>query len=386
MMKVSKILLPLLLIALVIGAVGVWDRLTLGKANLAFGSYLPWGLWVGLYIYLVGTSGGAFLVAFLHYGLGIAALRRPATYAVPIALLTLGAGLLLVLLDLGQMGRFWYLYTRTSPTSVLGIMVWAYTLYGLVLAAMVLAMAGRRLRALKWLSFVGIALVIVFGGGEGALFGVLGANPYWNSGILPIRFLFSAFLSGIGLVAFAVVLFRRWQADAEDEAAGRLFRVSMLALLAFNLVLEFAEISVALYAGVPAVVEAHELILFGAYWWVFWILQLGIGLLIPALVLVSRLGRRPEWIGVAGALIAIGYVGTKQNVVLAGLSVPDFRGLSEAFVHPRLSLTYFPSLTEWYVAIGVVGAAALAFILAIEILPFLKNHEGVDPSGLTGTR
>ena len=200
-------------------------------------------------------------------------------------------------------------------------------------------------------------------------------RSFWNSGILPIRFLFSAFLSGMGLVAFAAVLFRRWPADAEDQAAGRFLRLALLGLLALNIVLEFAEISVALYAGLPSVVEAYRLVMFGQYWWVFWIVQLTMGLVLPILLLGSPLGARPAWLGLAGLLIAIGYAGTKQNLVLPGLAIPEFRTLPEAFVHPRLTVTYFPSATEWYLAIGVVGAAALAFVVAIEVLPFLKNHE-----------
>ena len=375
MLRASKVLLPLFLVATGFGVVGLLDRLATGKANLAFGSYVPWGLWVGLYIYLVGVSGGAFLVAFLHHGLGIASLRRAARYAVPIALVTLGAGLGLVFLDLGQMGRFWYLFTRTSPTSVLGWMVWVYTLYAVVLLAMLVAMGVGRARALRWLSWAGLALVVTFGGGEGALFGVLGSKPFWNSGILPVRFLFSAFLSGMGVVALATALFRRWPADAEHDAAERFLRRALIGLLALNLVIEFAEISVTLYAGLPAVVEAYWLVMFGPYAWVFWGVQLTAGLVLPALILLSPLGARAVGTGLAGLLIAVGYAGTKQNLVLPGLAIPEFRTLPEAFVHPRLAVTYFPSATEWYLALGVVGAAALVFVLAIEILPFLRNHE-----------
>lgn len=375
MLRSSKVLIPILLVAVALGAVGLWDRLAFGKAHLAFGSYIPWGLWVGLYIYLVGVSGGAFLVTFLHYGLGVASLRRASRYAIPVALSSLGAGLTLVLLDLGQMGRFWYLFTRTSPTSLLGWMVWVYSVYALVLVAMLVAMARESRGALKGLSFIGFALVVTFGGGEGALFGVLGSKPFWNSGILPIRFLFSAFLSGMGLVAFAAVLFKRWGPDAEDEAATRFLRLALLGLLALNIVVEFAEVSVTLYTGIPAVAEAYRLVMFGTYWWVFWIVQLAMGLLLPTLLLASPAGARPAWLGFAGLLIAIGYAGTKQNLVLPGLAIPEFRTLPEAFVHPRLAVTYFPSATEWYLAIGVIGAAALAFVVAIEVLPFLKNHE-----------
>jgi molybdopterin-containing oxidoreductase family membrane subunit len=115
--------------------------------------------------------------------------------------------------------------------------------------------------------------------------------------------------------------------------------------------------------------------MFGPYWWVFWIVQLAAGLVVPAVLLASPAGARPAVAGLAGLLIAIGYAGTKQNLVLPGLAIPEFRTLPEAFVHPRLAVTYFPSATEWYLAIGVIGAAALAFVVAIELLPFLKNHE-----------
>jgi protein NrfD len=375
MLLASKVLIPVLAAATALGALGVWDRLVAGKANLAFGSYVPWGLWVGLYIYLVGVSGGAFLVAFLHHGFGLRVLRRAARYAVPVALMSLGAGLTLVLLDLGHMGRFWTLYVRTNPTSLLGWMVWVYTAYALVLVAMLSAMALEARRALKGLAWAGLALVVTFGGGEGALFGVLGSKPFWNSGILPIRFLFSAFLSGLAVVTFTVAVFRRWPADAEAAGAIGVLRRWLLGLLALNIVTEFAEVSVTLYTGLPAVVEAYRLVLFGPYWWLFWVVQLAVGLVLPLALLTASIGTRPAVAGLAGFLIAVGYAAGKQNLVLPALAIPEFRTLPEAFVHARLSITYFPSPTEWLVAIGVVAAAALAFVVAIEALPFLRNHE-----------
>lgn len=375
MLLASKILIPLLLVATGFGAFGLWDRLVFGKAHLAFGSYIPWGLWVGLYIYLVGVSGGAFLLAFLHHGLGVPELRRPARYAVPVALATLGAGLCVVWLDLGHMARFWYLFTRTNPSSLLAWMVWVYSIYGVVLLAMMAAMTRGSRPALKWLSFAAFALVVTFGGGEGALFGVLGSKPFWNSGILPIRFLLSAFLSGAALVVFASALFRRWPADAEDETAGRFLRRMLLVLLALNIVTEFADVSVTLYTGLPSVIESYRLMMFGQYWWLFWVVQIAVGLVVPIVLLASPVGARTAVAGLAGFFIAAGYAGTKQNLVLPGLAIPEFRALPEAFVHPRLAVTYFPSATEWYLAVGVVAAAALAFVVAIEVLPFLKNHE-----------
>ncbi|MBI4522232.1 MAG: molybdopterin oxidoreductase, partial [Deltaproteobacteria bacterium] len=90
MLKINKALIPLLLMLTVLGVFGAWDRLVHGERHLNLGSYLPWGLWVGSYIYLVGFSGGAFLVLFLHHVLGIRCLRRASLYALPLALVTLG--------------------------------------------------------------------------------------------------------------------------------------------------------------------------------------------------------------------------------------------------------------------------------------------------------
>ena len=371
MLRTSKLLLPVLAIGAVAGAVGVWDRFASGDRALALGSYVPWGMWIGLYVYLVGVSGGAFLVAFLHHTLRIQALARPARYALPISLVTLGAGLFLVMLDLGRVDRVLELYTRTSFASVLGAMIWVYTIYGVVLLAMLLALARGWTAELPWLALSGMVLVVTFGGGEGALFGVVAAKSVWSSAILPVRFLLSAVAAGLALVALATVLFHRGPIDSEDEAGRSLLRRGIVLALGGFVVVEFAELSIAMYSRIPAVVEAHRLILFGQYWWVFWLVQLGLGIVLP-LALLWRPHPGAVRLGLAAIAVAIGLAGAKQNIVLPALAIPELKGLPEAFVDPRLTTSYFPGATEWLVAIGVLAAAALAFILAMEFVPFLR--------------
>ncbi|MBI2986323.1 MAG: polysulfide reductase NrfD [Deltaproteobacteria bacterium] len=372
MLKITKALLPLLVVLMVLGLFGAWDRLIHGEKNLNLGSYLPWGLWVGSYIYLVGFSGGAFLVLFLHYALGIRSLRRASLYALPLALSTLGYGLMLVLADLGHMERFWKLYLQPNPTSILAWMVWVYTAYNLVLVAMLYALVGGKNRWLKPLSVVGFLLVITFGGGEGALLGVLGAKPYWNSGLLLIRFLFTAFLSGVALVAFTTVFFRHWPADNEHRDALGFLRYFLLTVLGIISLVEFAEFFVIHYAAVPAVLEARRLVIFGTYWWVFWFGQILLGLVVPAAILAPSWGTRPFLFGIATASIVIGNAASKQSVVLPILTAPDLHTLPKAFVQQRFSLVYYPSLTEWLFWLGVGAAAALVFLILIETLIYLQ--------------
>ena len=374
MLRITKALMPLLLILVVLGLFGAWDRLVHGEKNLNLGSYLPWGLWVGSYIYLVGFSGGAFLVLFLYHALGIRSLRRASLYALPLALVTLGNGLMLVLVDLGHMERFWKLYLQPNPTSILVWMVWVYSVYSGILLAMLYATVQGRERWLKPLSVVGFLLVITFGGGEGALLGVLGAKPYWNSGLLLIRFLFTAFLSGIALVAFTTVFLRHWPVDDEHRNALNFLRYFLLILLAVISLVELAELSVIHYAAIPAVLEARRLVIFGTYWWVFWFGQVLLGLVVPAAILIPRWGTRPFLFGLATLSIVIGNAASKQNVVLPILTASDLRTLPKAFIHERFSLVYHPSLTEWLFWLGVGAAAAATFLILIETLVFLQGR------------
>ena len=46
------------LAAIAVGLVGVTQRLVNGHEQADYGSYIPWGLWVGMYIFLAGLSAG----------------------------------------------------------------------------------------------------------------------------------------------------------------------------------------------------------------------------------------------------------------------------------------------------------------------------------------
>ncbi len=68
-----KYFVPLMIIAvvgLVVGGIGLIDRLTNGLNPTALTSYIPWGLWVAFYLFFLGLSAGAFLVTIMTYSSG----------------------------------------------------------------------------------------------------------------------------------------------------------------------------------------------------------------------------------------------------------------------------------------------------------------------------
>ncbi len=394
-------------VAFLVGGVGVYLRLATGHQLAAYGSYMPWGLWVAMYIYFIGFSAGAFLLSTLVYVFRVKRLERIGKLSLFTALVALGAALLIIWFDMGHMGRFWKVYTSLAWQSMMAWMIWLYTAYAILLLvelwfalradlvtwsarpglsgalARLLSFGktdtstralARDAKVLRVLGSIGLPLVVAFNGGAGALFGVVGARPYWNSALLPIAFLVSALVSGGALLTFVVAFFWPERSSVEHrELTAYLGRIT-LSLLALELLLEWAEFSINLYASIPAHADAFRLILFGPYWWVFWFMHLGFGVLIPGLMLLLR-GREVAWVGTAAFLIATTFISVRLNIVLPGLAVAQLKGLAQAYVDPRLSLTYFPSVMEWLVGLFVVALGVGLFYAGYQLLPIAQAKE-----------
>ena len=64
-MKLERKIFWLAAAAIVLGIVGLGDRLFFGHAHAGYGSYVVWGLGVAMYLFFAGLAAGAFVVASL---------------------------------------------------------------------------------------------------------------------------------------------------------------------------------------------------------------------------------------------------------------------------------------------------------------------------------
>lgn len=414
MKKFEKLLWLVAIIGFVVGAYGLYDRVVNGHLNVSYGSYIPWGLWVGAYIYLVGVSAGAFLISTLVYAFGIKKLEKIGKLALFTAILTLGISMFSIWLDLGKPERFLELFYRTNFNSMMGWMIWLYSAYFVLLLVELwfalradfvawsprkdfagtlsrfLTFGQRDLsanalsrdkRVLQILGSVGIPLAIAFHGGVGALFGVVGARPYWNTGLTPIMFLVGALLSGGALLTFVTLVFGPGPGSAEHKSTVVFLGQIVLGLLALDVLLEWAEYSIGLYSSIPADVASMKLVLFGPFAWVFWGVHVGLGVVVPGFILILR-GKSATWAGIAGLLIAFTFISVRLNIVIPGLAVPELEGLATAFTGPGLTFDYFPTLTEWLLQIWVVAAGLLAFLIGYRLLPIVtREAAGAQAAG-----
>ncbi|MCL4458369.1 MAG: polysulfide reductase NrfD [Chloroflexi bacterium] len=374
-MKINtKILWGLSVVAFAVGSIGLFQRLTTGHLNTAYGSYVPWGLWVAMYLFFVGLAAGIFLIAALDIPLGIRIFAGVAPAALFAALVALGAGLLQIWLDLGWMSRIWNVYLSPSPSSVMAQIVWGYTLFGLlILVALVLRWRGGFDRWLKVLMWLGIPLALYLSGAVGALLGVEASRLFWHVGLFPAQFPVFSVASGAALMLVILELVDEQAVPRRDQLLG-ILALATIALQIVKLYFLWADYSQSLYGGVPENVAAVNMVLFGPYWWAFWILQIGLGTLIPLIILVvPRWGRQPALAGWAGMLILLGFAVARSNIVFPAMTVPEFDALRLAYTGPGLTYEYFPTLTEWLLAVWIVGLAALAFLAGHRwVLPKFK--------------
>jgi formate-dependent nitrite reductase membrane component NrfD len=150
----------------------------------------------------------------------------------------------------------------------------------------------------------GIALGIY----TGILLSAFGARPFWNSGVLGPLFLVSGLSTAAALVALV----------ARNHAEKALFtRLDLVLILAeIGLVALFL---VNLTTGSAPQIEAARMVLGGPYTMVFWVLFVGLGLLLPLLLeLLEVRGMVRSLAVLAPVLVLVGGYALRQVVLDAG--------------------------------------------------------------------
>lgn len=388
-------------VLLLIGSIGWYSRLTSGHEDANYGSIVTWGLWVAAYVFFSGMSAGLFCMASLYYVFGVERLRPVARPALFGAVVSLVLAMLFIWVDLGKMSRASNVFLYANFRSPMAWMIWLYTAYMFLLVTILwlsvrrdlvrraqsndprakvsrlLALTSRNdsdasdvrdRRLVRRLATVALPIALVFPGGVGALFGFIGARPLWNSGLTPLLFMVSALASGAAALLFFSAVFQNGIRHHLDTV--RLLSQLVIGLLVLDLVFQASEWLVGLANSEPAHVQALQLIVSGPYWPVFWIWQLGLGVIVPlVLLLAARHRANIVAVAAAGFLVAFGLFGLRLNIVIPALATEQITGFGDAIASERLQTAYFPSVMEWLVSASIVGLGLLLFGLGERYLP-----------------
>lgn len=197
-------------------------------------------------------------------------------------------------------------------------------------------------------------------------------RPGWDSTNFGAYFISGAFLVGAGGVIVAMYVFRRvyklekYINEGHFDKMGKAVVMLALLYLYFN-VNEY--LIPAFKMKKPEVAHLTQLFA-GEYAPMFWF-AIVVGMILPILILVTKRGRKPSMVFVAGVMVVVGAWFKRYLIVTPTLLHPflPMRDVPEKFKH------YFPSWEEWAIAMGSLAGALLIITLFARIFPIIPIHE-----------
>lgn len=265
---------------------------------------LVWDHTIAVYLFLLGISAGAAMLAVLLKRSGIIARAEESNVIKVSALLapiTIIVGLVILIFHLTKPWTFWYLMFNYSHTSIMSMGVMLFQVYmlflilwlAIIFKELVLTWLKKHIPALADLSdkiisiaakfinaieIITLILCVLLGAYTGFLLSALISYPMLNNPVLPILFLASGTSSGIAALIVCTLLFTKESTHSDSLAFLHKFETPVVCIEIFLLAAFF----IGLYLGGGQKTVAFETALLGGFWAnVFWFGVVGIGLIAP---------------------------------------------------------------------------------------------------------
>ena len=351
---------------------------------------VPWGLWITIDLSSIALSAGAFSLCAAVYLIGLKRYEPIARTATFVGLIGYTMAMLSLLLDIGRPDRFWHAMVYWNSHSLLWEVTMCVMLYltVLVLESMpifarldwlkrrfpsITARMSRVHHYAPYLAIAGLVLSSLHQSSLGGVYGVLKARPIWYKPEMAVLFMFSAILGGIALTLFASMLSARLTARARtnDMLIERVARFLAWGLVGY-LYFRFWDVFAQHYTYDPGRTEGLGLLTGGPLSFNFWVLEMVLGTLVPAVMLLHPGTRQhPFWRMTALALVVVGVIAFRWDTNLSGLLVvmPYFPG-QQAISYA----SYTPSLIEFLTGMGIVAYGLLAFSLGVRYLGVVDHR------------
>ena len=289
-----------------------------------------WTWEVAMYLFLGGLTAGVMVFAAV-----MALMKKDeeapfaATQLALLAPIVLSAGMTTLFLDLEHKLYVFRFYTAFQITSPMSWGAWILILIYPVATLQILSTLRRGFPVTvpvvdRWplttaivdwceahrreIALVAVPSGIALGIYTGILLSAFGARPFWNSGVLGPLFL----VSGLSTAAALVALISRHRGEK------KLFTRIDLALIAAEIAL-VGLFLINLASGSAQHIEALQSITGGPYTMVFWVLFVGIGLIIPLMLeLLEMRGFAKSVAMIAPVLVLIGGYALRQVMLDVG--------------------------------------------------------------------
>ncbi len=326
---------------------------------------VPWGLLIATYVFFVVTSTGLCLVSSIGHVFGIESFKPIAKRSIFLAIVTIISGFLVIAFEIESPWRM-AIYNVISPNLTSNIW-WMGTLYGAYLCFMLIEFALLQMEKHKQAGFVGLLGVIAGVAAHsnlGAVFGLLNGREFWHGPYMPIYFIASAMLSGCSaIILFSWIGYKAngWKmSTAYKQSLTSVAKLGAL-LMAILLFFETWKVLSGIAGQPPGKYAAMMAIVSGPYALDFWVAEIGMGMVIPFIIILAVRGKNMPALFVASVFGIIGIFFMRYDLVVVGQIVPHFFSLN--IVGQPSLYSYTPSLHEIMVTSAGFGLCSMLFLM-----------------------
>lgn len=410
--RAGKIWVAVLLLIGAIGLFAYYRQLKYGLSVTGMRDYALWGIYISNFVFFVAISlVGSLITAILR--LTNVTWSTPLTrIAEIIAVSAILFASIIIIVDMGRPDRFYhlFLYGRLqSPIMWDVIVITTYLVLGVLLLYFPLLPDLKILLKfknnfspglVKFYSFLGsfwkgtpeqekilnssirklIITIIPVAFAIHTVTSWLFATTYragWDSSNFGAYFVSGAFLVGAGGVIVAMYVFRKayhlenYITLKHFDYMGKMLVMLALLYLYFN-INEYV---------VPAFkmkkLEAEHLtgLFTGSFAPLFWSVIL-LGMVLPAIVMLFKAGRKPLPMFIMGILVVVG-AWFKRFLIVTPTLLHPFLPMTDA---PEQYAHYFPTWEEWAITSGSLAGALLIITFFARVLPIIPIEETVKES------
>jgi molybdopterin-containing oxidoreductase family membrane subunit len=347
-----------------------------GHVVTGMSNQIVWGTPHVFAVFLIVAASGALNVASISSVFGKIAYKPLARLSGLLAITLLVGGLAVLVLDLGRPDRLIVAMTYYNFKSIFAWNIMLYTGFMAVVAVYLWMMMERRMNTYtKPAGLAAFVWRLVLTTGTGSIFGFLVAREAYNTALLAPMFIIMSFSFGLAIFILVLMGMYKWSnrplGDAILYRLKNLLGVFVAAVLYFVAVYHLTNLYITENHGV----ERFILLDGGVYTQLFWIVQIGLGSLLPLVLLyLPATGRSRGWIGISSLLVIIGGMAQIYVLLIGGQAYPleMFPGkeVSSSFFDGVIA-SYTPSLPEVMLGIGGVAIAVAATIVGTRVLRFL---------------
>ncbi|MBU4342442.1 MAG: polysulfide reductase NrfD [Candidatus Omnitrophica bacterium] len=271
-------------------------------------THLSYDWMIVSYFFLGGLAAGAyfFSVAANYWIKEFKSLAKTAAILTPIAL---AIGLAFLLLDLGQPFRSWRIFLHFNPTSAISYGIWFLNIFFILsLVYAWFTSRGENEKAKKF-AYLGLPFGLLVAIYTGVLLAQAPGKALWHSALLPVLFLIGGVISGIALVMLV-------SSGAAEKAVSVKVGRLLVGLLLVELGLILTELIILANGDAEAIMTV-KVILTGQYSFLFWIVEILLGAIIPIFILFkTEVSSRAQ--AVAAMLILVGIFAMRFIIVVGG--------------------------------------------------------------------